>query len=242
MAWYVFALVDRVPSGSPGRGLSSALSVRSVAGGFAVIERRADVPPVAFGTLTRHQAIVSALAARVPAILPVRFGTLLEPAAVEEALDERDEEIASAFDLVRDRVQFTWRLSARKAPAARGRKVAPTDHGVEPSAVVCDATVPALHGAAEPELSGTAYLHRAARAANPLPPVAFRRLHAGLAALVVKERYQPATATLPEAMYHLVERVEARRYRAAAEALDASRAALKLSGPFPPFAFAPEFL
>ena len=54
--------------------------------------------------------------AQVPAILPVRFGTLLESEELEEALQDRDEEIAEAFALVRGRVQFTWR-----AGRARGR-------------------------------------------------------------------------------------------------------------------------
>ena len=86
------------------------------------MERRADVPPVAFGTLKKHQDVVSRLAKRVPAILPVRFGTLLEAADFDEALQERDAEIAEAFDLVRDRVQFTWRHgpgSGRSAGGAR---------------------------------------------------------------------------------------------------------------------------
>src|SRR5262249_13199180 len=128
MAWYVFALVDRVPSGSPGRGLGNRLSVRKVPGGLLVVEQRADVPPIEFGTLQTHQAVVTRLAARVPAILPVRFGTLLDAAEIDEALEERDDEIAEAFDLVRDRVQFTWRNKAgggkqeTGAPAARARR------------------------------------------------------------------------------------------------------------------------
>ena len=85
---------------------------------FVVVERRADVPPVEFGSLKKHQDVVVRLAKQVPAILPVRFGTLLEPEHLEEALQERDAEIADAFDLVRDRVQFTWRIG-------RGRSACP---------------------------------------------------------------------------------------------------------------------
>src|SRR5689334_1521598 len=105
MAWYVFAIVDDLPGGAPGRGLSGRLGVRRVAGALAIVERRADVPPVEFATLAKHQAVVSRLADAVPAILPVRFGTLLESEEIEEALDERDEELAEAFDVVRNRVQ-----------------------------------------------------------------------------------------------------------------------------------------
>ena len=124
-----FALVDAIPAGRAGKGLSGALSRPQVSGGFVVVERRADVPPVEFGSLQKHQDVVARLATQVPAILPVRFGTLLEPEHLEEALQERDEEIAEAFDLVRGRVQFTWRIEdgGRSQPAkaeARGAEPA----------------------------------------------------------------------------------------------------------------------
>ena len=120
MAWYVFALVDAIPAGRAGKGLTGALSLRKLAGAFAVVERRADVPPVEFGSLKKHQDVVARLATQVPAILPVRFGTLLEAEHLDEALQERDEEIAEAFDLVRDRVQFTWRIRRRSGIAGSG--------------------------------------------------------------------------------------------------------------------------
>ena len=55
MAWYVFALVDAVPSSRPGKGIGGALSILPVGDAFAVAERRADVPPVEFGSLEKHQ-------------------------------------------------------------------------------------------------------------------------------------------------------------------------------------------
>ena len=42
MAWYVFALVDAVPAGGSGKGLTGALSLRKLAGAFVVVESRAD--------------------------------------------------------------------------------------------------------------------------------------------------------------------------------------------------------
>jgi hypothetical protein len=219
MAWYVFALVDRIPSGQPGRGLGNRLTVRSIPGGLLVVEQRADVPPVEFGTLQKHQAVVTRIAERVPAILPVRFGTLLETSEIDEALDERDDEIAEAFDLVRDRVQFTWRTRRHEgAPAARARR-----------------------RSAAPQ-SGADYLRRAARAANPAPAAAFRAVRSKLRALVVRERFQAATATVPDTLYHLVERTAASRYGAAAAALLQDDSRFTMTGPFPPFAFAPEIL
>ena len=124
MAWYVFALVDAIPAGRAGKGLSGALSLRKLPGGFLVVERRADVPPVEFGSLKRHQDVVARLAKQVPAILPVRFGTLLETGHLEEALQERDEEIREAFALVRGRVQFTWRTKRGPGAGSRGQRTA----------------------------------------------------------------------------------------------------------------------
>ena len=211
MAWYVFALVDELPSGRAARGLSGRLASRRVPGGHAIVERRADVPPAEFGTLTKHQAVVSRLAASVPAILPVRFGTLLETDALEEALGEREDDVADAFALVRNRVQFTWRK--------RGARTE-------------------VRGPGKTE-SGSEYLRRVA---NPPLPAAFRTLRAKLKPLVVRERYQPATAALPDSLYHLVDKASASRYRVAAGALAHANPTLTVRGPFPPFAFVPELL
>jgi len=236
MAWYVFALVDRVPSGPPGRGLSSRLAVRRVPGGLLVVERRADVPPVEFGTLQQHQAVVARLAERVPAILPVRFGTLLEASEIEEALEERDDEIAEAFDLVRHRVQFTWRKSARGRREERGfERRSGSERGWGPASAEKSRQ---KAGA----VSGADYLRRAARAASPAAPAAFRRLRSTLAPLVAVERYQPATAAVPESLYHLVEKPAASRYAAVADEFREANPQFTMTGPFPPFAFAPEVL
>src|SRR5262245_23005537 len=115
MPWYVYALVDAVPSGRPGRGLSGPLRVRDIPGGFAVVERRADVPPPEFGSLRKHQAVVTRLSNAVPAILPVRFGTLLDDEGLDEVLGERGQELRDGFALVRHRLQFTWRHQPPKS-------------------------------------------------------------------------------------------------------------------------------
>ena len=225
MAWYVFALVDAVPSARAGRGLGGPLSVRRIAGAFAVVERRADVPPAAFGTLAKHQEIVGRLAARVPAILPVRYGTLLEAEDLDEAVRDRDDEIAEAFELVRDRVQFTWRIRGKGVRGARRAGGADLSSDLPSS----------------PPVSGAEYLRRAARAASPAPPAAYRAL-ATLGPLISRQRYQAGPAVTSEALYHLVDRKLETRYLAAAAALTASTPALVMSGPWPPFAFTPEIL
>lgn len=223
MPYYVYALVDERPAGRLGRGLGGAVSSRPVPGGFAVVERRADVPPAEFGTLKKHDRLVGAVAEQVAAILPVRFGTLLEPEEIEEALQDREDDVAAAFALVRGRVQFTWRR--REQPSSRSGTPA-----------LSPAAARATPGA------GAAYLRRAARAANPPPPVVFRISREKLRPMIVQERYQPATASLPDSLYHLVDRASAARYRLIAEKLGSATSALRVTGPWAPFAFTPDLL
>lgn len=224
MAWYVFALVDERPRGRPGTGLGGRLSSQPIPGGFAIVERRGDVPPVEFGTLRTHDEVVARLAEAVPAILPVRFGTLLELEEIEEALADRDDEIAEAFALVRGRLQFTWRRTLQRRLAAQ-RSIA----------------VAARRGGARAG-AGAAYLRRAARLANPAPPAAFRAARDKLRPLVAAEHYQAENALLPQSLYHLVDRRSAERYRLLAETLSSASSPVRVTGPFPPFAFAPELL
>ena len=219
MSWYVFALVDAVPAGRLGRGLTAALRARPIAGAYAIVERRADVPPAELGSLRAHQAIVSRLAKAVPAILPVRFGTLLDADALDQALEERDEEIAEALALVRHRVQFTWRRARPASAATRRRRMSGSDD----------------HGS-----PGTAYLRRAARDAAPAPPAAFRPLRRRLQAFVVRELFEPAANGRPDTLYQLVEKTAVPRYRVTADALTLANDVATVSGPWPPFAFAPE--
>jgi len=224
MAWYVFALVDRAPAKRPGRGLAGALALRRVPGAYAIVERRADVPPVELGALQRHDAVVAQIAGLVPAILPVRFGTLLELDEIEDALREREDEIDEAFEAVRDRVQFTWRRVARRRGPASGIR--------RPGSGVRGSTAE----------TGTEYLRRAARAARPAPPPAFKRIRTALQPFVSGERYQPATLSSPDALYHLVDRRSAARYRRAADTLAEGSRALRVTGPWAPFAFTPDLL
>jgi hypothetical protein len=89
---------------------------------------------------------------------------------------------------------------------------------------------------------GAEYLRRAARAASPAPPASWRALRSKLAPLFAAERYQPASPTMPESLYHLVDRPSSVRYATVAAGVRHSTPALTMSGPWPPFAFAPELL
>jgi hypothetical protein len=219
MAWYVFALVDDVPERGLGRGLSGPLRPRGAGGAVAIVERRADVPPAEFGSLRAHQAVVTRVARLVPAILPVRFGTLLEDDALDAALAEREDEIRDALAGVRHRVQFTWRRPLRPG-------------GKQPRAVTGTADL----------ASGAAYLKHVARLASPAPPAVFRLLRDRTHAFVVRERFQPASGDMPDTLYQLIEKTAEKRYRAMADAVMLTNPSLTMTGPWPPFAFAPETL
>jgi hypothetical protein len=242
MPWYVYALVDAVPSGRPGRGLSGPLRVRDIPGGFAVVERRADVPPPEFGSLSKHQAVVMRLADAVPAILPVRFGTLLDDEALDEALGERAEELREAFALVRHRVQFTWRRHAATSSSQVHAGSQQSAHSAPSRRAETDPDAATPGPGAQTSGPGAAYLRRAARGANPAPPPALNVVRARLHAFVVRERFQPAASGVPDTLYQLIEKSAQTRYRAMADAIVLTTSAFTVSGPWPPFAFAPEVL
>jgi len=216
MAWYVFALLDAVPSRRMGTGLSGPITLREMSACYVAAERRADVPPIELGALSAHHRVVARLWKDAPAVLPVRFGTLLEPEHIAEALEDKDDDVTEAFNVVRGRAQFSWR--APRARSARSRVVRAPD-----------------------ELSGTEYLRRAARALTP--PPRFSPIRRRLETLIAAERYEPSRAALPEALYHLVDRTSIDQYVSAASDIPLpSPLAPTLSGPFPAYAFVPELL
>ena len=220
MPLYVFALADQVPDRPLGKGIGFPLSVRRLPGCAAVVERRADVPPIELGALKSHDRVVSAVWKLVPAVLPVRFGTLLDPEELRDALEGREEELDEAFAGVRDRGQFTWRA---RTPA-RARSIgSPLAEGRTPE-------------------SGTDYLRRVARRVLPAPPKRYDALRAALKPFIVRERFDPARGAAPERLYHLVEKTRMDEYAAIARGLPAGPSALSLTGPWPPYAFAPEIL
>jgi hypothetical protein len=217
MAWYVFALLDAPPSRRVGRGLSGPIALREVGACYVAVERRADVPPIEFGALKQHHDVVARLWERVPAVLPVRFGTLLDSAEIAEALEDNDEEVTEAFDLVRGRAQFSWRA---RGVQRRARSTAPARQ--------------------RDPMSGTDYLRRAARATAP--PRRFSPIRRGVGRFSAAERYEPARSSVSETLYHLVDRERIHAYLAAASKIPSSSSMPSVSGPFPAYAFVPELL
>jgi hypothetical protein len=221
---YVYALLTEPPRGDAGAGLKDEpLRFVPVAGVLAAVGDMAAAPAVSPTTLRGHDAVVRRLAAAVDAILPVRFGTLLDgERALTEAIGVRAPRLREALALVTGREQMTLRVFGTVAPATEV-EAAPADLG-----------------------PGARYLHarqRQARRDADVPELA--PLRPRLSALVRAEHAQRHDAPpLLASVYHLIDRGTAPAYldavAAGAAALAPTRASA--SGPWPPYAFAPEHL
>jgi hypothetical protein len=166
--------------------------------------------------LRQQHAIVLALAAQVDPLLPVRFGTRMTSDRLEAAIRPSASIIADALEHVRGRCQMTVRL-------------------VGPQAV---------ESPASGKTTGTAYLTRRHREFHALPAEAVP-VQAAAKALAFDERIQQGRGAFRATLFHLIGRERVEPYRAA---VDAALSDLPppwggtVSGPWPPFAFAPELI
>lgn len=226
MSLYLYAVLGGRPGRPAGRGLrGERLRFLPVKGGLIVVAGPMQVAPApSAAALRRHDATVRRLAKTVDAILPVRFGTLVpDDAELARLLAARVAELREALALVAGREQMTLRVYGA------GRAI-----------------VPAAPGPRIPGQPGTRYLVarlRARRRARAVPEIA--PLRPALRRLVRAERVEPhAEPPLLASLYHLVDRGQARAYRAAVAAgarrLEGIR--IRSSGPWAPYAFGPEAL
>lgn len=225
MSLHVFAIVRRsLRRVSLGR--VNGVSLRAVnAGAIAAIVADVDGAPVlSLRALRSHDQVVRRIARLAPAVLPVRFGTVVDSErAVVLLLTTWSADLRKALALVDRHQQMTLRLFAPDGGAARPLPpAAPDESGPRP---------------------GTRYLKRrqeAARAAQSAPELdPLREALAPIAAAerVVRHDRGPLILTA----YHLIPRGAETAYR---RALRRHTTALPhrtvWSGPWPPYAFAPE--
>jgi hypothetical protein len=209
-ALYVFAITRDAPSGFAFD--RRLVEFIAVSGVVAAIERNASRPTVSEAALRIQHEIVLQIAARVDEILPVRFGASVDERELGQLLTIRQSAIQEALDLVRGRVQMTIRVQDQEL----------TEH-VAPTRQSSAAT-------------GTAYLEaRRAAAIRPSPAAAIAAAEA-VRHLVVAER-RDSTRPPAWSIYHLIDRGGVPDYLAALSRIDA---ASTVSGPWPPFAFAPD--
>ncbi len=218
---YLYALVDGEPSGPLGEGIAGEPLRLLPRGGVSAVAGDLPARPRPDREILEGQgAVVSRLAERFGAILPARFGeAFADEAALAGRLDPREREIAAALALVRGCVQMTLRVFGDPEPDP------------EP----------------EPVSGGPGTRHLAARRrqrewAHSLPEI--DPLRAALNPLLRAERIERhgAPGPLVGTAYHLIPRAQAGAYL---EALEAARGRIggrriAATGPWPPYAFAPE--
>jgi hypothetical protein len=208
---YVFALPGR--RASPFTVQGHRIQFIEVDPVFVAVERRATAPALSERELRMQHAIVTAIFRRVEDLLPVRFGTWMDRHELSEVVAARKAAILDALDLVRGRVQMTLRFSSDVSQS------------------------PEQQSAARRSESGTAYLE-ARRAVNRDLPRSIGEVREAVGDLVVAERIGRGSEVLAGAVYHLISRVDVRRYRSVTRSFHSP--VLTVTGPWPPFAFAPE--
>jgi hypothetical protein len=183
--------------------------------------------PVSAAALATHDRVVRLLGDQVDAVLPARFGWIADEATLGTSLEPHRQSLLEALDLTAGREQMTLRLY----------NTGGTDDAGGPP------------GGGPP--SGTAYLEKKRDEARRRREVReIEPLRVALAGLVRAERAEraerrgPADRDLDRAfasVHHLVDRGRAADYRrvvaAAAPRLVPVRATV--SGPWPPYAYAP---
>jgi hypothetical protein len=209
---YLYAIVEARPRRALGKGVARRpLTLVRVERAYVVVER-AEAPDATPEALVAHDRIIQRIARATPAVLPLRFAsTAPDRAAIEALVAPLSGALADAFERVRGAVQFTLRVSGRRAAAPKaGRRVGPgtrwlakriAKQRVVEIAPLTEATRPFVREA------------RAER--HDRPP-------------------------LLASVYHLVAREDVRAWRAAVARslplLDGVR--VTTTGPWPPYAFA----
>jgi hypothetical protein len=219
---YLYAVLGDRPRRPLGRGLRGEW-VRAVrAGGLIVAAGAMDAAPrPSLRAVRAHDATVRRLAGVASAVLPVRFGTLVGDAAeLDRRLEAQAPALARALALVAGREQMTLRVAAPGPRPGGGLR--------------------ARRAAGRPGGPGARYLVRLARA-RAVPGLA--PLRAAVRRFVRAERVEPDPAVAGAVrVHHLVDRGRSGAYaaavRSAARALPGLR--LTVTGPWAPYAFAPE--
>jgi hypothetical protein len=212
--FYVFALCRSTAPvpDSIGRHRLERIAIGSIA---AIAERRASMPILSERALRDQHRVVVALHEQLQTLIPVRFGALLERSELERIVRLRRAALVRALTRVRGRAQMTIRAVGAATAIARS----------------------------SPPRSGTAYLAERARAARPAVPPAAEAVRAAVRELVAEESIEAGRGG-SVVINHLIRARDAGAYLARAGRVLSGVPAdtLSVSGPWPPFAFAPEIV
>ena len=228
MPLYVYALTDvPVARWRTGEHIIESISVKGI---FAVCEQRPSAPPLTEEELRRQYSIVLRIGNAAPAVLPARFGSLVNRAELRDIVSRRERVIRDALALVRGNAQMTVRCRAvGQRTGSPGLKPWATTPRLKPWTT----GVVAQPCGAGSKHAGREYLERRLKETVPeLPPFVKTALHR-VRHLVISERQ---SVSFGAAVHHLIKQTDAPTYRATLKNVRD----LSVSGPAPPFAFAPE--
>jgi hypothetical protein len=227
----VYALASRGAGPMRLRGVvGERLTIVRIGSIDAIVGAVTAPPRATAPTLRRYDRIVRALWARRSAVLPARFPSVLhDRAELELVLRARRPTFQRQLAIVRQRAQMTVRIVSGSAVRDPGSGRSARPGGALRSGKAEDS----LRGRSR----GTRYLMHRARAArlDHVPEVDLVRdaVKQWIRAERAEARADVAT------LYHLVPRSAARRYQQAVErTAAATHLRLRVSGPWPAYAFA----
>jgi hypothetical protein len=210
---YVYALMDAAARSPRVRG--HRLEIVEISGLFAAVERLSAPPGISESALRDQHDIVVRLSRGVDAILPVRFGAFVDSEELARVIHLRRTQLLTALDNVRGKAQMTVRVFGPPPRPPRG-------------------------GANQ---TGAEYLLERAKSLRvALPPVA-AAIRGVVQPLASAEQIDQGRGGIHVTLHHLVRHDRADRYRSLVESTVASLEsppAITVSGPWPPFAFAPD--
>lgn len=217
---YLYAIVNSAPPLEGCRGLTGEpLSFLSAGPVGAVVSELASAPAPTRESLRGHDEVLRQLSSKV-AVLPARFGQLSSASALSSDLTLRAPAFTRALALVDGCVQMTVRLAVAPRPDMDDRPpAASSDDGIGP---------------------GRRYLEERRRRRTRPEVEALNRALSPFFRAERRELKNEGERSLAS-LYHLVTRDLVEPWRAALER-ERAKSGLRLttSGPWPPYAFAPE--
>ena len=210
---YVYALVEKHRGAMRIEG--HRITFVPAAGFYAAAARLSSPPELTEAALRAQHRLVVAIAREFDAILPVRFGGWIDVPELEQLIATHERRLRRAFALVRRREQMTVRVFGAERIAAR----------------------------AITSSSGTAYLKRRRDTVHARNPAIAADIRRAVKPLVESERIDAGRGSLQLTVHHLVPSGCSRQYKVRMSAISASLAGrnqIVVSGPWPPFAFAPD--
>jgi len=230
---YLYAVLGAAPAGPLGEGMAGEpLRLVRCTDVFAAAGEMNAAPALGPASLRRHDAVVRRLADVADALLPARFGALAgDDAELCERLTRAGDGLRHALARVAGREQMILRVYVSSEEGSAPPRIPPPLESVAAGGEV---------GAGTRYLAERARAQRAAAEVNELTPI--RPVLDRFVAAERVERHH--TPPLVASVYHLLSRGTAAAYTVAVEeaARDLPGIRVTVSGPWAPYAFAPDAL